>query len=92
MGVERGGAVLAPLYKTMTHLEAATELLSQHTYRMTMPERSACETILAGNACEESDRIMRGLQTEFATQLAKAAPIEPVAQRESSDDEGGSLL
>ena len=76
----------------MTYLEAASELLSQHTYRMTPAEKSACESIKDGNSDDESCRVMRQLMTEFATELAKARPIEPVAPRETPDDEGGGLL
>jgi len=35
---------------------------------------------------------MEGLKTEFARELARAKPIEPVLCRETMDDEGGGLL
>jgi hypothetical protein len=59
---------------------------------MSMPERSACEAIQAGNNDDESCRILRGLMTEFARELAAARPIEPVALIETADQEGAALL
>jgi hypothetical protein len=76
----------------MTYQEAATHLLASATYRMTMPERSACEAIQAGNAGGEDNRVMRQLMTEFARELAAARPIEPVVPRETADEEGAGLL
>ncbi len=76
----------------MTYLEAAEHLLSVATYRMTGAERSACEAIVAGNLGDEERRIMRQLMTEFACELAKAKPIEPVTPRETPDEEGAGLL
>jgi hypothetical protein len=76
----------------MTYQEAATHLLASATYRMSMPERSACEAIQAGNNDDESCRILRGLMTEFARELAAARPIEPVAPIETADQEGAALL
>jgi hypothetical protein len=76
----------------MTYQEAATHLLASATYRMTMPERSACEAIQAGNAGDDENRIMRQLMTEFAKELATARPIEPVTARETADEEGAALL
>jgi hypothetical protein len=76
----------------MTYQEAATHLLASATYRMTMPERSACEAIQAGNAGDEDNRVMRQLMTEFARELAAARPIEPVAPIETADQEGAAVL
>jgi hypothetical protein len=76
----------------MTYQEAATHLLASATYRMSMPERSACEAIQAGNNDDESCRILRGLMTEFAKELATARPIESVAPMETADQEGAALL
>ena len=76
----------------MTYQEAATHLLASATYRMSMPERSACEAIQAGNNDDESCRVMRQLMTEFARELAAARPIEPVAPIETADQEGSALL
>ena len=76
----------------MTYQEAATHLLASATYRMTMPERSACEAIQAGNAGDDENRIMRQLMTEFAKELATARPIEPATARETADEEGAALL
>ena len=76
----------------MTYQEAATHLLESATYRMTTPERSACEAIQAGNAGDKELRIMRQLMTEFARELAAARPIEPVTPRETADEEGAGLL
>jgi len=76
----------------MTYQEAAAELLRVATYRMMFPERLACEAIQAGNAGDEENRIMRQLMTEFARELAAARPIEPVAPRETADQEGAALL
>jgi hypothetical protein len=76
----------------MTYQEAATHLLASATYRMSMPERSACEAIQSGNAGDEENRIMRQLMTEFARELAAARPIEPVTPRETTDEEDAALL
>ena len=76
----------------MTYLEAATELLSQHTYRMSVPEKAACQAVKDGESDDDSCRILRGLMTEFARELAAARPIEPVAPIETADQEGGALL
>jgi hypothetical protein len=59
---------------------------------MSVPEKAACQAVKDGEPDDDSCRILRGLMTEFARELAAARPIEPVTARETADEEGAGLL